>query len=160
MKSLVIFYSLEGNTRLIAETIAQTIDADILELKTKKNYSDKGFKKYFWCGKSVILKEKPELIAEDKNIDEYKNIFIGTPIWVGTYAPPYNTFLENNKIENKNIALFACHGGGGAKKFYNSIKEIIPNNEFMGEIDFVDPLKNNKAECIEKVRKWTSGLVK
>ena len=27
----------------------------------------------------------------------------------------YNTFLEeNNKIEKKNIGLFACHGGGGA----------------------------------------------
>lgn len=130
VKSLVIFYSLEGNTRLIAETIAQTINADILELKTKKTYSDKGFKKYFWCGKSVILKEKPELIYEDKNIDKYKN-----------------------------IALFACHGGGGAKKFYDSIRDIIPNNKFIGEIDFVDPLKNNKVEYIEKVAQWVNGLI-
>ena len=36
MKSIVIFYSLEGNTRLIATAIANAINADILELKTKK----------------------------------------------------------------------------------------------------------------------------
>ena len=99
MKNLVIFYSLEGNTKLIASTIARAINADVLELKTKKKYSDKGFKKYFWGGKSVIFKEKPELLEVNKNIEDYENIIIGTPIWVGTYAPPLNTFLKNNKIE-------------------------------------------------------------
>ena len=99
MRNLVVFYSLEGNTRLIAESIAKAINADVLELKTKKKYSDKGFKKYFWGGKSVIFKEKPELLYLDKDINQYDNIFIGTPIWVGTYAPPLNTFLKNNKIE-------------------------------------------------------------
>ena len=102
MRNLVVFYSLEGNTRLIAESIAKAINADVLELKTKKKYSDKGFKKYFWGGKSVIFKEKPELLYLDKDINQYDNIFIGTPIWVGTYAPPLNTFLKNNKIEKNN----------------------------------------------------------
>ena len=46
MKSLVIFYSLEGNTKLIATTIATTINADILELKPNKKYHNSGFKKY------------------------------------------------------------------------------------------------------------------
>lgn len=160
MKSLVIFYSLEGNTRLIANTIAKTINADILELKTKKKYSDKGFKKYFWGGKSVIFKERPELESIDKDINSYDNIFIGTPIWVGTYAPPFNTLFEEYKIKNKNIALFACHGGGGANKFFESIKKIFPNNKFIGEIDFVDPLKNDKNENIEKAKVWTKGLLK
>lgn len=43
---------------------------------------------------------------------EYDNVFIGTPIWLGTYAPAYNIFLAENKIDRKNIYLFACHGGG------------------------------------------------
>ena len=103
MKNLVIYYSLEGNTKLIAENIAKKIDADILELKTKKEYHKTGFKKYFWGGRSVLFHEKPELLSYNKNINDYENIFIGTPIWVGTYVPAYNTFLAENNISNKNI---------------------------------------------------------
>ena len=105
MRNLVVFYSLEGNTRLIAESIAKAINADVLELKTKKKYSDKGVKKYFWGGKSVIFKEKPEILYLDKDVNQYDNIFIGTPIWVGTYAPPFNTFLKNNKEEDVKKAI-------------------------------------------------------
>lgn len=47
MKNLVVFYSLEGNTKFIASQIAKKVNADILELKTKKEYPNKGFKKYF-----------------------------------------------------------------------------------------------------------------
>ena len=158
MKNLVIFYSLEGNTKFIAEKIAKKINGDILELNTKKQYPNKGFKKYFWGGRSVIFHQKPELIPYDKNIDEYDNIFIGTPIWVWTYAPPYNTFLEESIINNKNIYLFACHGGGGADKFYTSIKRDIPNNNFVSEIDFNEPLTNKKEEAIDKLNKWIDNL--
>lgn len=158
MKNLVVFYSLEGNTKLIAHTIAEKINADILELKPKKKYHNSGFKKYFWGGKSVLFKEEPELISYDINIDDYENIFIGTPIWVGTYAPPYNTFLNQESICDKNIYLFACHGGGGADKFYKSIKESIPKNNFKGQIDFNDPLKGNKEEVLEKVNTWLDNV--
>lgn len=46
MKSLVIYYSLEGNTKLIADTIKNELNSDVLELRTKKQYPNKGFKKY------------------------------------------------------------------------------------------------------------------
>lgn len=157
MKNIVIFYSLEGNTKFIAEEIAKKVNGDILELKTKKEYPNTGFKKYFWGGRSVLFHQKPQLLKYDKDINDYDNIFIGTPIWVGTYAPPYNTFIESNNISNKNIYLFACHGGGGAEKFYDSIKKEIPNNNFVSEIDFFEPL-NNKEEAINKVDRWIDNL--
>ena len=76
MKNLVVFYSLEGNTKFIASQIAKKVNADILELKTKKEYPNKGFKKYFWGGRSVLFNQKPELIEYDKNINEYDNNFV------------------------------------------------------------------------------------
>ena len=36
MKSLVVYYSYSGNTRLIAETVAHALDADIEELQPVK----------------------------------------------------------------------------------------------------------------------------
>ncbi|QEZ67642.1 hypothetical protein D4A35_01370 [Paraclostridium bifermentans] len=107
MKNLVVYYSLEGNTKLIAEFIAKEIDADIIELKPKKEFPSSGFRKYVWGGKSVIFKQKPKLMNKEINISKYDNIFLGTPVWAGTYAAPFNTFLDISNINNKNIALFA-----------------------------------------------------
>ena len=54
MKNLVIFYSLEGNTRLMAETIAKEVNADILELIPKKKYADSGLKNSLGWNKCII----------------------------------------------------------------------------------------------------------
>ena len=47
---------------IIADTIKNELNSDVLELRTKKQYPNKGFKKYLCGGKSVILKEKPKLL--------------------------------------------------------------------------------------------------
>ena len=157
MNNLVIFYSLEGHTKFIAQKIAEKINGNILEIKPKKEYVSSGFKKYFWGGKSVVFKEKPELLPYDVNIDDYDNIFIGTPIWVGTYVPVYNTFFDKENIHDKNIYLFASHEGGGAEKFYKNIKEVIPNNKFNGKIDFNRSLKD-KEDIIKDIEMWLDDM--
>ena len=102
MKSLVIYYSLEGNTKLIADTIKNELNSDVLELRTKKQYPNKGFKKYLCGGKSVILKEKPKLLNKYIDISIYDKIFIGTPIWAGTYAVPFN---KKGKVQKTKALL-------------------------------------------------------
>lgn len=158
MKNLVVYYSLEGNTKLIAQTIKEEVNGDIVELKPEKEYPNKGFKKFFWGGKSVLFKEKPRLLNEEIEINSYDNIILGTPIWAGTYAAPFNTFIKQYDINNKNIALFACHGGGGANKCFDNFKREFMNNNFIGEMDFIDPLIKDKEENIQKSIKWIHSL--
>ena len=158
MKSLVVYYSLEGNTKFIAEVLAKEIHAELAELKPKKEIPSSGFKKYVWGGKSVLFKQKPILINETIDLKQYDHIFLGTPVWAGTYAAPFNTFLANNEICDKHIALFACHAGGGAEKCFVNFKKALPNNHFIGEIDFLDPLQNNTAENTSKVKAWVNKL--
>lgn len=158
MKNLVVYYSLEGNTKLIAEFIGKEIGADIIELKPKKEFPSSGFRKYVWGGKSVIFKQKPELMNKEIDISKYDNIFLGTPVWAGTYAAPFNTFLDINTINNKNIALFACHGGGGSQKCFANFKKELSENTFIGDIELVDPLKKETDSSLDKVKKWLQIL--
>ncbi|ETI90563.1 flavodoxin family protein [Clostridium butyricum] len=160
MKNLIIYFSLEGNTKFIAESIAEEIECDIMELIPSKKYSTGKIGKYFWGGKSVMFKEKPELINSQLDISNYKNIIIGTPVWCGTYAPPFNTFLSNFEIKYKNIALFACHGGGGAEKCFDNFKNELTENNFLGDISFVDPIKNQREECSQKAKEWIKSLIR
>lgn len=157
-KKLVIYYSLEGNTEFIAENIADVINADILRLKPKKEISTHGFMKYFWGGKQVVFKEKPKLFPFDKNPEDYDVIFIGTPVWVGTYVPGFNTFFDNIKLKDKYIALFCCYGGKSSSTFKNMRKQL-KDNHILGEIGFKDPLKYNKEQNANEVRQWAKDII-
>lgn len=158
MSNLVVFFSFEGNTKFIAETIAKTMNADILELKTSKKYPTEGLGKYFWGGKSVIFGEKPELTNDSVDLSQYETVLIGTPIWAGSFTPPIKSFISQNKIHGKRIAFFASHGGGGAQKCFAKLKEALPGNKFIDEIALVDPKKNPEESSKEAIR-WATQLL-
>ncbi len=158
MNTLVVYFSFDGNTKFIAEKIAETINADIVELKTSKKYPTEGFSKYFWGGKSVIFGEKPKLTNDSIDLNRYETIFIGTPVWAGSYTPPIKSFIRQYKIQGKWIALFASHGGNGAEKCFAKLKEALPGNKFIGETSYVEP-KKNPEDCASKAAKWASDLM-
>ncbi|MDF2888980.1 MAG: flavodoxin [Lacrimispora sp.] len=156
MSTLVVYFTFEGSTKLIAEKIGETLKADVIELKTSKTYPTGGIGKYFWGGKSVIFGDKPTLTNESINVSHYDTIIIGTPVWAGSFAPPVRSFVNDYKIVNKNIAMFASHGGGGAVKCFEKLKEALPDNKFIGDIAFVEPKKN--PDSINSAAKWAAGL--
>ncbi len=158
MKLLVIYYSYEGNTKFIAESIANEIEADLLELKPKNEGRHQGFMKYFWLGKQVIFKEKPELMQFQLNPEDYDFIFIGTPVWAGSYAPPLRTFFETNNLKGKKIALFSCSEGGDMKIMFK-MKEALSSNTIIDEHKFIEPLKRDKDNNEVKARNWAKTLI-
>lgn len=156
MKALVVFYSLEGHTEAIANIIKNELKCDLLELKPEKEIPKKGLKKFLWGGKSVLFKEKPTLTNSIPNLEQYETIIIGTPIWAGIYAPPINTFISENKIKEKKVAFFACHGGGGAKKCFNKLEDILKENIILGNIEFSEKEEKNQHKI--KVQTWLKDI--
>jgi flavodoxin len=53
MKALVVYYSLEGSTRRIAEQIADELSADLLEIKPCENFQRRLVGSLWW-GASVL----------------------------------------------------------------------------------------------------------
>lgn len=157
MSILVVFYSLEGNTEFVSAKIAETLNADTVRLVTKKRYPTQGFKKYLIGGKSVVFGEKPKLENSKINFEKYDTVIIATPIWAGSYAPAIKTLLNQYKLANKKIALFACSMSGETAKCFSKIKKAIPDNNFIGEAGFVSPM-NTSDESAVKAVKWAKGL--
>jgi flavodoxin len=158
MKILVVYYSLEGNTKFIAEGIKDSINADILEIKLKKELNPKGFSRFIFGGKQVVFKECPELVPLEKNVEDYDVIFLGSPVWAGTFASAFNTFFSQVKIENKKVALFCCYGGQSGKTFDN-FKKHLDKNAIIGEIGFKDPLKHDKQSNQNKINQWAKDII-
>lgn len=157
MKTLIIFYSLTGNVKFIAQTMAKEINADLLELRPEKEVKADSFMKYLWGGRQVMMKIAPKLLPLDKNPNDYDLIIIGTPVWAWNFCPPLRTFFNQAKLRNKKIALFCCHGGQIGKTFAN-IKAELAGNQFLGEIDFLEPLKNKTEENTVSAIKWIKNI--
>jgi len=155
-KNLVVFYSYEGSTKIIAQTIAEVLNADMLECKPLKDIGFKGFMKYIWGGRQVIFKQRPRLETFEKNPEDYTIIIIGTPVWAFNYAPAIRTFLSRVMLKNKKIGLFCCHEGAKGKTLDN-LKEVLSHNTIIGEIDFLN-VEKNQEENIVKAKNWAMTL--
>ena len=92
MKTAVVYYSLQGNIRYVAEKVSAKLGADLIELIPVKAYPDKGMKKFIWGGSAVTFKKKPELEPYSFNADDYDLVILGTPVWASGFTPPLRTF--------------------------------------------------------------------
>ena len=80
MKTAIVFYSMNGNTKFTAKTIASQTGADLIELKPEKSYPDKGLRKFIWGGKSAVMGETPKLLPYEFDADKYDQIIFGYPV--------------------------------------------------------------------------------
>lgn len=163
MRTAIVYYSMSGNTKYVADKIANGIktsgEVDRIRIEPKKAYPDTGAKKFFWGGKSAVMGEKPALRPYEFNIEEYDRIIFGTPVWASTFAPPLRTFIHDNPdVKNKKIAVFTCFSGGGADKAIDKMKKYIGINHFEAELILIDPKDNIKAEDDEKIAEFCSRL--
>ena len=121
MKTLIVYYTLEGNTHYAAKKIASELGADVLRIKPVKIYPRKGFRKFFWGGKSAVMAETPELEPYEFDASAYDRIIFGFPVWAGNVTPPIRTCIKENDLSGKHIAAFACQSGAGAEKAFEKL---------------------------------------
>lgn len=158
MKSLIVYYSYEGNCEEISKAIKEVTDADVLCIEPKKEKKTKSLYRFIWGGMQVYMTKKPELVPYAINLEEYDTIFIGTPVWFGTYAPPINTFLSENEIKNKNVGIFICSGNNKRNTFKN-FERVLCDNKIIGEIEFVYPIKNGIESAKQEAKKWAKDCL-
>ena len=155
---LVVYYSFEGSTQLIAEAIAKAVDADILRLEVEKEMKKHGFSKYLWGGKQVVMKSKPSLKPMEKNPAEYDVLFIGTPVWAYTFSPALRTFFSTVKLGRKKIALF-CSCGGDRRKTFENMRAQLQENEILGEFEAIEPIRHDTEAQKQKAIDWAKNIV-
>lgn len=158
-QSLVVYYSLEGNTRLIAESIADSISGDLLSVKPKKDLKAVGFFKYVWGGKQAFFKEKPELEPLANDTQDYDILFIGTPVWNSSMTPAIRSFLSQTDLAGKQVALFCCYSGKPSKTFLD-MHVLLEHSDIIGEMGFKAPLEENEAQAVESARHWAKDIIR
>ena len=153
MKTLVLFYSLTGNTEKIANGIAAKLNSDIEEIFDKKNRN--GFFGHLVAGKDAVLRKFTEIEEVKKDLSQYDLVVVGTPVWAWGMTPAIRTYLSKNKF-NK-LAFFCTQDGSGGKRTFREMEEMtkqpvavlslikkeIKNSQYQEKVkEFCDKLKD------------------
>ena len=158
MKTIVVYYSLEGNTEFAAKRIAELLGADLLRIEPEKAYPDKGFRKFFWGGKSAVMADTPRLQPYSFDSPAYDRVIIGFPVWASRPAPPIRTFIRDNDLSAKRLAAFACQSGSGAEKAFDKIDEALGAEKLGEKLVLIDPKARPDEKNEAKIKSFCDSL--
>lgn len=130
-KILVIYYSHSGNTREIAHQIHQMVGGDIMEIQPVEPYPDDYNKVVKQAKAELNSGYKPPLKTKVENIGSYDVIFLGSPNWCQTIAPPVQSFLSQTDLSGKTIVPFITHGGGGSGRSVADIAALCQESTIL-----------------------------
>jgi flavodoxin len=130
-KMLVLYYSQTGNTKALANEIATKLGADIEEIVAVNPYDGDFQATIERCKQEHEQGNIPDIQPIKTDPANYDIIFLGFPVWFGTYAPPVQKFLLGADLSGKKIVPFCTFGSGGLESSVNDLKQAAPNSEIM-----------------------------
>lgn len=125
---LVAYYSWSGNTKALAEKIAASAGGTLFEIVPEKPYPTEYRKCTEQAKKEISEGFRPALKAKPEDLSAYDVIFVGSPNWWGTYAPPISTLLDDPAFAGKTVVPFFTHGGGGMQRCESDMRKQLGNS--------------------------------
>lgn len=125
-KALVLYYSQTGATKAVAEELQKQLGADIEAIEAEQPYDGDFQQTIERCQKEMAEGVFPTLKPIKANLDSVDIIFLGYPVWFGTYAPPVASLLKNQTFEGKKIVTFCTFGSGGLQASTNDVQKALP----------------------------------
>jgi flavodoxin len=165
-KSIVIFFSHAGdnyavgnievgNTKIVADYISEIIGADQFEIVTHK-YDGMAYTPLIELAKKEAANgELPPYEGNNPDLSQYDTVFIGGPVWWGTYPQVMFTAFNDMNLDGKTVIPFTTHEGSGLASCVDDVKKAFPKaNVQKGFSIYGHEVRTNKA----KVAKWLNGL--
>ena len=165
-KALVVFFSHAGdnyavgnikvgNTKIVADYISELTGADQFEIVTHK-YDGMAYTPLTnLAQKEAQDEELPPYEGEVPDLSQYDTVFIGGPIWWGTYPQVMFTFFKENDLNGKTLIPFATHEGSGLASTVEDVKAAYPDaNVTKGFAIYGHEVRTSRA----KVEKWLKGM--
>jgi flavodoxin len=123
MKALVVYYSMTDKTELVAQVIAEALNATLVEIEERRPipipfvYLSGGFAAFTNRGRKIK--------HVDVDLKQYDRIFIGSPIWASRPAPAINSFIYQTNFEGRGIIPFFTMAGDNADEALANITAKI-----------------------------------
>lgn len=136
-KTLVVYFSATGTTQGVAQTIADTVDADLFEVVPSDPYTSDDLT---WTNNdSRVSREHNDeglraVALESTDVDgwdDYDTVFIGYPIWWGIAAWPMSSFVSANDFSGKNVVPFCTSLSSGIGQSGKLLAELAGTGSWL-----------------------------
>lgn len=165
-KSIVIFFSHAGdnysvgnievgNTKIVADYITEIAGADQFEIVTHK-YDGMAYTPLINLAQEEARKgELPPYEGTAPDLSAYDTVFIGGPVWWGTYPQVMFTLFKDINLDGKTVIPFTTHEGSGLASCVSDVKKSFPKAKVTGEFSiYGHEVRSGRT----KVEKWLKGL--
>ncbi|MGT2846844.1 flavodoxin [Streptococcus massiliensis] len=153
--SIVIYFSRSGSTQLLAQEIAETTSADLLELTVDETYPSDYTETVSRANEERESGDYPAITIDVPDLGQYDTVYLGYPIWGMSLASPMASFLESygSQLTGKTIAPFASNGGYGLGGSVEQIKGYLLDSKVVNGLSVQG---NNVDQAQTDIENWLS----
>lgn len=155
-KTLIVYFSWSGHTRMVAGIIKDITGSDIVEIEVDEPYSSVYSEVTARARRELDNDIRPALRTRIDNMDKYDTLIVGTPIWSSRLAPPVKSFLAGYNLSGKKILPFCTHGGSGTAQSVSNIKTVCPDSEILQPLAVYGSQAEDSRQAVEQ---WLKSVV-
>lgn len=156
-KVLVAYYSHSGNTREVARQIAGVSGGELFEIVPVTPYPSDYRTVVDQAKKEIEAGARPALKNWVEDMSQYDVIFIGSPCWWATVAPPVATFLTSYDFAGKTVVPFMTHEGSRMGRSEEDIRKLCPKSQVPDGLPVRGGAVGSSKDAVEK---WVRARLK
>ena len=154
---LIAYFSCTGNTKSVAELLAQVSAGDLYEIVPEQPYTAEDLN--YNDADSRASREnddpaaRPALSGSVENLEDYDVIFLGYPIWWGEAPRIISTFLESHDFAGKTIVPFCTSASSGMGDSAENLRALCSDST-----TWLDGRRFGASAGEEEVAAWVESL--
>lgn len=153
-RPLIVSYSYSGNTNRIAQKLQAATGGDWCEIHPWQLYPMAFPELLEQAKREIQAGYYPRLLPGTRSPRPYRTVFVGSPDWCGTIAPPLASWLSKNDLAGKTILPFYSYCGGVVGSFRKDIVKLCPKADVREPLGIID----DGGEHLEEIlREWLAG---
>lgn len=119
---LVVYYSMGGNTRAIANEIRDLTGADIEEIaEPHRRHGLSGVVRALF---DTMLRRSPAIIPAAYDPAVFEALLLGGPVWGGRMAAPVRAYAKRYGGRPLRVGFFCTEGGHGADTAFADLEQL------------------------------------
>lgn len=154
---LVAYFSATGNTKTVAEQIAEVTGGELYEIEPAEPYTSKDLDyNNDDCRANLEMNDdtvRPEIAGAIENIEQYDTIYLGYPIWWGNAPRIMNTFVETYDLRGKTVVPFCTSGGSGISTSVDTLQKLAGDG-----ITWMEGQRFDRDISADEISQWIDEM--